>query len=233
MKNIFLIGTTFLFIQIASAGQFTDLYTDLMPEIDRVSSPLKTQKSFKVHLLDSFQKFPALSDLKNQNIDVFGTTKTFNGTMTYVYVFKKKYKYDVVFQNNRYIFNVRIHFNGATPKDYIEFYKKIKLAEKEWNNSRLLTDFNYEFKFSVELDIKKAHYSVIILDSTRGPYDTAWGRDWDGAVVAHEIGHMMGLGDEYQTATSVSDCLSHSKMCSTKGLLMKHHYYFILRRLLK
>ena len=80
---------------------------------------------------------------------------------------------------------------------------------------------------------KDAHFSVKLQDKTRGPYDTYWGRRWTSVVVAHEIGHMLGLGDEYETLSGKSYCLRQSLMCSSwTGDLMPFHYYHILRRLI-
>lgn len=233
MKKMILIALSLLNIQFAQADTITDLYNEIMPATDRTATPKETYKSFKVHLKDSDKSFPPMADITATNIIPFTGTKNFTGTQTYVTVFKKKYNYDVTFQNNKYVFNIRIALRTTKPIDYYNFLKKIKGAEAEWNNSRLARDFNYEFRFNLEIDTNKAHFTVNVLDTTRGPYDTNWGRDWDSLTISHEIGHMMGLGDEYQTLTSVNDCLMHSKMCDQSQPLMAHHYYFILRRLLK
>jgi hypothetical protein len=94
-------------------------------------------------------------------------------------------------------------------------------------------EFKYDFVFEVVSEESNAHYSVKILDQSRGPYDQNWARNWSEVTIAHEIGHMLGLGDEYQTITGKVDCLRHSLMClSSTGKLMEHHYYFVLRRLI-
>ena len=95
-----------------------------------------------------------------------------------------------------------------------------------------LSKFSYRFQFEVVEKREEAHYSVNVLDQTRGPYDQNWARNWSATTVAHELGHMLGIADEYQTLTSYQDCLKTSLMCSSaNGSLMSHHYYFILRRL--
>lgn len=233
MKKIILFTFVFLSLGIAQADPKEDLYNEIMPEQLRLDYPQETTKSFKVHLLDSDQNFPAFSEITSQNISPFAGVKKYSGKMKYVQIFPKSYKYDVSFENGVYVFKVRVNLKNPTAEDTLFFTELIKQAEMEWNSYRIGMDFAYEFQFNIEPDVNKSHYSVKILDSTRGPYDTNWGRNWDGPTVAHELGHMMGLADEYETLSSKTDCIPDSKMCDQKGFLMKHHYYFILRRLLK
>lgn len=232
MNKLFVLAFLFLNFSIAKADATKDLYNEIMPEQLRIDYPKETYKSFKVHLLDSYKNFPAFSKILNQNIVPINGTKTVSGNIKYVLIFPKKYNYDVSYENGVYVFKVRVNLKKPTSADTANFTDLLKRAEQEWNSYRIPMDFAYEFKFDIEPDAKKAHYSVNVLDSTRGPYDTNWGRDWDGPTVAHEVGHMMGLGDEYETLSSTMDCLPKSKMCDQSGFLMKHHYYFILRRLL-
>ncbi len=98
----------------------------------------------------------------------------------------------------------------------------------------LQPDFQVDFEFSLTNDANSADFSVTLLDRTDGPYDTFWSRDWPSQVIGHEIGHMLGLADEYNTATGNFDCYKPSLMCSAyKGQWMPHIFYFVLRRLLK
>ena len=128
----------------------------------------------------------------------------------------------------------KIYSYSVTLNDKTEFALKLKQAQNVWNTNRVATDFDYAFKFDLVSDESQADFSVNILDSTRGPYDTNWGREWTGLVLAHEVGHMLGLGDEYQTISGKFDCLMSSLMCSAwNGQLMKHHYYLALRRLVR
>lgn len=232
MKKILVIVLG-LSLGVAQADPIQDLYVEIMPEKYRLSEPQKTYKSFKAHLLDTYAEFPAFATIQKSNLAPIAGMKSIIGKITYVMIFKKAYKYDVSLENGVYVFKVRIHLKNPTLTDISEFTDKIKQAEKEWNDYRVGMDFLYEFRFDLETDIKKAHFSVNVLNSTRGPYDTNWGRDWDSRTISHEVGHMMGLGDEYQTLTSQNDCVEESKMCHQYGKLWQHHYYFVLRRLLK
>ncbi|MCB0386731.1 MAG: hypothetical protein KDD43_15160, partial [Bdellovibrionales bacterium] len=88
------------------------------------------------------------------------------------------------------------------------------------------------FRFKVETVEDLSHFSVSLKDSTRGPYNSSWSRAWRGRTIAHEIGHMMGLADEYKTISGEIDCLEDSLMCTSyRGTLWVHHYYLVLRRI--
>ena len=208
------------------------LYNIIFSETDRLEQPHESFKSFYVHLLDSDQVFPEPQQILNRNLKWI---ENIEGLITYVNVIKKKYTYDVFKTDQKeLILNVRVHFKDPKNDDIKNFREKLKLAEDIWNASRVKTDFNYSFQFELTESEVNSHFSVSILDSTRGPYDRNWGRNWTATTIAHEMGHMLGLGDEYQTLNGKIDCLTESLMCqSGSGSLMKHHYYFVLRRLVQ
>jgi hypothetical protein len=204
------------------------LYEKLIPEAVRVAMPNESFKSFWVHLLDSNQNFPQPEDVQARNLKVISKVA---GTLRFIVV-RKKYNYDVI-QNadGSLTLNVRVYLKDPVGQDVANFRQKIQAAQDKWNNERVKMDFDYNFKFEITEDPAQALYSVAVVDSTRGPYDVVWGRDWSSTTIAHELGHMLGLGDEYQTFTSISDCLDDSLMCSSSnGHLMPQHFYFILRR---
>jgi hypothetical protein len=221
-------------VQADNAEAYRWLYEKLIPEEIRLEQPAASFKSFRVHLEDSYQVFPDPDLIGAANLKPSPSARI-QGWMTYAGLFKKKYTHDV-FQDasGQWVFNVRVRLKNGTPQDEVDFRAKIKAAEAMWNQYRPALDFQYRFQFDLVNDPAEAQYSVQVLDSTRGPYDQFWGRDWTAIVIAHEIGHMLGLGDEYQTLSSVTDCYKPSLMCdSWHGMLMEHHYYFILRRLLR
>ncbi len=208
------------------------LYELLFSQNLRVSLPDETFKSFRVHLKDSYKTFPNPAEILRNNLK---STNRIEGKITYAGIVKKRYTYDVVTTTtNQIVFNIKVFLKNPNSKDLFDFKIKVQQAQDIWNASRVKTDFEYAFKFDLVTEESMAHFSVNVLDSTRGPYDTNWGRDWTGAVIAHEVGHMLGLGDEYQTISGKFDCYMPSLMCSAwKGSLMPHHYYFILRRMVK
>lgn len=210
--------------------QYRWLYEILFDETDRAKQPDEAFKSFYVHLADSDLVFPKPSDIEAKNLK---PVQTVQGTITYVNVIKKRYTYDILkSEDGTYVINVRVHLKDPVGNDMNSFREKINAAQDIWNAKRVAADFNYVFKFDLVDSEAEAQYSVSVFDTTRGPYDRNWGRDWTGNVVAHEVGHMMGLGDEYQTLSGKFDCMKTSLMCTAwSGALMKHHYYFILRRL--
>ncbi len=208
------------------------LYEIIMPVADQQENPSRAEKSFSVHTKDSYKTFPHPDMIKNQNLS---TITRIEGKITYAGFFPRKYIHDILMlKDGRRVFSIKIHLKNATEVDWWNFNNRIKQAEDLWNLRRIPTDFSYSFKFEFVRNKAEAHYSVNVLDSTRGPYDTNWGRDWSSIAFAHELGHMLGLGDEYQTISGKMDCLMHSLMCnSSYGELMPHNYYFLLRRLLK
>lgn len=208
------------------------LYEQIIPSSDRAAEPDRAFKSFRVHLKDSNQYFPQPSQISIQNLNY---KKTISGEITYIDFVPKKYNFDVLYDKD-ITFKVKVFFFNPEGQDIQNFKNKFLQAEKIWNTnvSQMPVNFKYQFKFEVVGNYWDSHFAVLLWNETRGPYDTNWGRNWSGTTVAHELGHMMGLGDEYETISSESDCLSKSLMCSSfTGIPTQSHYYFILRRLIK
>lgn len=208
------------------------LYDQLIPLQDRTTQPAKAFKSFRVHLKDSYDSFPAPENLQVAHLNY---QKTIKGNLTYIGFVPKKYHHDVIY-NKDVTFVVKVFFFNPEGQDIPNFKTKFLEAEKIWNSNQHLmpVNFKYKFKFEVVDNYWDSHFAVLLWNDTRGPYDTNWSRKWSTTSVAHELGHMLGLGDEYETITSESDCLEHSLMCdSFRGKPTRAHYYFILRRLMK
>lgn len=206
------------------------LYEILFSENDRLAKPAESFKSFYVHLEDSYKVFPHPDDIRAQNLRLI---ERIEGTIVYVKVVQKKYVYDVLkAADGTLVLNVRVHLKDPVGADMAHFREKIAEAQEIWNQARVPVDFSYAFKFDLVENERDSHFSVNVFDQTRGPYDRNWGRNWSSTTVAHELGHMLGLGDEYQTLSSKIDCLPSSLMCvSSSGKLQPHHFYFVLRRL--
>lgn len=216
---------------LSSDEEYRWLFEALFPEALRLAYPNESFKSFRVHLRDTFEKFPAPDTLKKVNLD---KASEISGRITYAALFPKEYRYSVTYgEKGEVIIGVRIHLKGLRQGEGADFAAKIKEAQGIWNQGRAAMDFAYGFRFDLVEREEDAQFSVQVLDSTRGPYDQYWSRKWTGRAIAHEIGHMMGLGDEYKTLKGTIDCLVESLMCEGwAGDPMSHHYYFILRRLM-
>jgi hypothetical protein len=229
-------------------GTFEDnehLFPILMPDYAIQNNYEETKKSFVVHFRDSFKNFsdPNLFQFSNVRAELKKTnplTIPVKGTMTYVGFFKAKYAYDLSVSDRTFTYEVRVHFKSPQGTDLQDFERKLQLAQEIWNQSMALEqfearfgiDFKSRFLFKLETNPRKAHFSVNIADSTRGPYYSEWARNWTPIVIAHEVAHMLGLGDEYETISGNDDCLNVSLMCeSWTGQMMGHHYYHVLKRL--
>lgn len=208
------------------------LYDLLMPENYRNEDPARAEKSFSVHFKDSLKFFPDPYLLNINNLPP-ALPHQIRGKITYVVIFPKPYIYDVYWDKDEIVFEVRVHFKDADSTDLEELNKKFIAAEAVWNNSReAFGAIKYKFKFKVANTAKEAHFSVRLVDDTRGPYDTQWARNWSHKIIAHELGHMLGLGDEYQTVSGKQDCVMKSLMCSSfQGQPLPYYYYHVLRRL--
>ena len=187
-----------------------------------------------MHLKDSRKFFPHPQELITNKISTQLPYKA-TGKITYVGFYKARYAYDLFLDQDKLTLEVRVHFRPEEESQWGVITEKIRQAEEIWNASKYEFDFNYQFRFVAERDRSKAHFSVNLKKgSTRGPYFQNWTTRWSANTVAHELGHMMGLGDEYRTLSGKMDCLKTSLMCSSsKGHITFQHHYHVLRRALR
>lgn len=147
-----------------------------------------------------------------------------------------------------------------TYRDLIDHY--LDKASKLWTEFSPIEDLTFEFK---RVDSKrKSHFTVGYIDKLKSIlYNYKWNtyarenrfrnrRHWIQRVYSHEIGHMMGLEDEYSRIRAIInpgyfmykkngyqyDCSTDSLMCNAvvmwtqkDPLPRPYHYYLILNRM--
>lgn len=132
---------------------------------------------------------------------------------------------------------VYVHFRGDladTPAERASIRARFDAAERIWQRHSPLPGL--KFRFLIAAEPGRAHFSVDYRRGWgRGPYNYAWYTDWDAATVAHELGHMMGLHDEYAEFDQDHmdrHCDYFSLMCSNaQGAEPRpYNYYALLRR---
>lgn len=118
-----------------------------------------------------------------------------------------------------------------------QLQNKMNQASFKWSNfSPYATPINFGLKLAKNK--REAHIKLVHLTrkDTRGPYFINWSSNWRYNTIAHEMGHMLGLDDEYRNdpfGGSAANCNSDSIMCSSyRGNPHEYQYYMILRRAL-
>ncbi|MEM7645782.1 MAG: hypothetical protein AAF203_02630 [Pseudomonadota bacterium] len=219
-------------------AQYEWLYDLLMPiEYQEESLQELSEKSFYVHFRESFPYYPSPNNILDADLaDSSPRTFPIKGTQKYINLVRKKYRYDVTIHPDQSIeFTVRVHFRETEGDDIQNLKRKFIQAQNLWNASKpALIKYPYRFTFQVVERKKHSHFSVFLKDKTRGPYDMEWSRGWSHRTIAHELGHMVGLGDEYKNTLfgGKIDCLVDSFMCSSRSeSIFDYHYYHILKRL--
>lgn len=208
-------------------------------------------------------------------------THEISGSRIYYKLFKKDYGYTIKesASNNQLIVDLKIHYYVSEAylkyarklheknDEYKEHYpqtaeeilervkKELARAEDVWNSD---APKNVRFRFRMTPNEKEAHYSIKLKNSLGALYDKSmWALDtYD--TIAHEIGHMLGLDEEYSFFTSnvftlhqnmeffnkkktpesrnsavLKDarCNLKSVMCSHGTTVYPYHYNHILGRL--
>lgn len=199
-------------------------------------------KMLKRHLQRDSQQCQAGPDYLN-DLDALISGRrqrtTVSGRMSYVGVFPGKYGYDLYFdENNELVLETRIHFNNLdtfTQNEIGDLKEKFKRASSHWTRGNTLTPTPVNFKLKLETRKSQSHISAKLQRPyTRGPYFSKWSTEWSSIVMAHEMGHMLGLDDEYKNnpfGGNADDCPPDSLMCNSHyGDPMDYHYYVILSR---
>lgn len=182
---------------------------------------------------NTFKAFPSPDDIASAQITIPKLMKI-RGVQTQFGLYPGAYRYDVLNENGVAVIEVRVQLKNATASDRSLIASRLQGAENIWNMTRPRMAFEFKFRFKLVDSKDDAHYHVNAKRNTRGPYFKNWDTDswWTAATQAHEMGHMMGLSDEYgRLSGSQKDCSLNSLWCNEgAGYVDQYHYYFVLRR---
>jgi hypothetical protein len=169
--------------------------------------------------------------------------RTIRGSTAFVGFVSKPYRYELeTTPSGDPQVTVRIGFSGddsRSPEVLAHFRAQLAQAERIWEENQP-TGMHVRFRFLLVPDEQNPSFAPrITRGDTRGPYTTEWSTRWSPNVIAHEVGHMMGLDDEYNQMNVTfglgqvgvrHECDSGSLMCMEGGVPRAYHYYLILRR---
>ncbi len=112
--------------------------------------------------------------------------------------------------------------------------EKLDLAAAKWTQ---YNPYGFPLQFKFVLTTKRSEADVkaklLVGKYTRGPYFSFWTTEWSSDIISHEMGHVMGLDDEYSNTPfpGLTRCDRESIMCIWDRPF-PYHYYLITRRML-
>lgn len=153
---------------------------------------------------DSFNKLNPIDKVFNAK-EFKNGVYSIKGTIRYIGLVKKQYNYELIVKDGIATAKVKIYFKLSSELQKISTQKYLNYLDKlqdkmekaqEIYNDRSLR--HLRFKFEIVGDINDAHFTpVLTTRKSSGPYDSKWSTTWNEHDFAHEIGHMLGLDDEY------------------------------------
>ncbi len=181
-------------------------------ELDRLEHPTKTyrmdlQSAWDCYFLNrNLNRNSRTCDVSpklvfDQAIKPF-QRKKIEGAIAYLGFYYKTFKYDLYTnKEGALVAEVRVYFKRGEgipekrfPKLLEQMDQQFWQAEAYWSE-RSPNYKRFKFRFKVVRDPKQAHYNVTLQkDYIRGPYDQYWSIK---TAIRHELGHMMGLDEEY------------------------------------
>ncbi len=209
---------------------------------------------------DSKACVPSVKDVFNKSLLPSGKCQKISGRMGYVGIVYLPYRYSLCpSDDGKLELIIKIFFKKEIKKNKqddlkLQYYyganmnaslqSRLDDAAEVWNKSNPMAS-GMRFKFIQVFKPDEADFQVDLNHGlTRGPYCRQWSNTWGAETMAHEIGHMMGLDDEYNQVVgstmpmyhmtyAESYCDPQSIMCDdATGAPQKYHYYMIMRRFL-
>jgi hypothetical protein len=223
--------------------------TEIYKQIFNISSTKNCKKKtdcrmLRRHLIrdnNNCQKAPSDVEVADQQITAtFDNKLKIKGRMKFLGIAPAPYRYYLYnAQGGGPVLRARIFISNAnqfTTSQITNLKLKLSVAAKIWTRSN---PYDYKVNFDFDVTTNKAEATVavkLVKGFTRGPYFSKWSLNWSSSTIAHEMGHVMGLDDEYSNnpfGGSTAKCNKASLMCSSYGgSPMMYHYYLIFRRAL-
>jgi len=161
------------------------------------------------------------------------------GKIRYLGLVAKKYRYNVrALDDGSYVVSSKFFIKNRVSQDSRDLLQaRLNEAAQIWESFSPFP-FSVYFEFQLVEEKKDADFSINVkAGKSRGPYDTNWSLLWGARSFAHEMGHVLGLDDEYKNRPgggSTKNCSKESMMCNhylKQAKFLKYHYYMIFRRL--
>jgi hypothetical protein len=199
--------------------------------------PGRVLRAVEDHLRDDFACLPPPA-LVFEGPFPLGTFRP-RGSIEYLKWVRGFYSYEIAADAASVVVTVRVRFlgeqGGPVPAaDLRTIAATLEQAAALWNDGAPPPlKGRLRFRFEPALLPRDAMYSVRLThEDVRSLYYYRWRVDSSAEAVAHEVGHMLGLNDEYDIVRNRSGrCPAGSLMCeSSFGKPYPYHYYLILRR---
>ena len=164
---------------------------------------------------------------------------TVEGKVSYMGMIKQGYAYDVSPEG----IEVRIAFKGelaGDEKSLQETREKLAFASEIWTKHS--PGGKLRFNFRLVSESEDPHFTPKLVKSAPGTkFNSLWTIEDSKYIVAHEVGHMLGLDDEYSVIRSMVWQVKNdvdTRMCNTRSLMCDYAYnakpypyvYYVIQR---
>lgn len=166
--------------------------------------------------------------------------ETIKGAIKYLGVAPGKYEYDTfIDERGRLNIETSIYFKNLdkfSASEISRLESRMKTAANKWTQGNRFSA--NPVIFHLKLARKRSEGKIkakLKKNYTRGPYFSRWSMRWGSSTIAHEMGHMLGLDDEYSNnpfGGSLANCNTSSIMCNPGASPKDYQYYLIFRRML-